>query len=756
MNLLFLGTEADRSYLPYLKQAMGAAKCFLDLKPIQTLYEVEAYCNDPKRQITGVVSTSETLLQKVSGKHKAKLTDHAGSWYKVRGIEYVFVPPLEQVRTVTYGKFILNRFVSKLTNPSSWFQAPAFNWCVAHAGNLPSLYEEFHHAIAIAIDIETFKENLAIRCIGYTAIFDTGSGYTVRSIVLPINDIANLYWMRKFNRLPAPKIFQNGKYDNLYLTRYDAEPVNYLWDTINLSHCIYSELPKDLGFIQAFWVREASYWKDLADTNDLEQYYLYNAKDTWATACAFLAWMIDPPKYAINNYLLEFPVVFPCILSELTGMQRDMDRVQAAHDEIEQTIEKKNTELDRLLGTTGFNVNSPKQMKALMSLLGCEDLGGADEKAIAKAIYRHPLNARILNVIRGTPKTDDVERMGIRSLRKMQSTYLTIGDDAKEYRGRILYGLHPHGTDTARLASSDSAFWCGFQIQNIPTGRTVKQTLRADEGFFFGECDLEQAETRDTAYITGDENLLKAISTDKDFHSLNVSAFFGMPYESIYDDVKKKTLNKPLRDVGKRVNHGANYNMGPDVLVDTMGLERIYEAARLLKLNPRWTAREIAQYLLDRFDATYPVIRGDYHRYIKQCIQTTRLLVGATGWTRYCFGDPTASKTILNSYVAHPPQSLNAITLNRAYLRVFHDIAIHPEHSSNFKLISQIHDSILFQYREGHEYLADMVKERMEIPIRIADIKGKVREFTVPAALKLGKVDKDGNFKRAKYWSETE
>ena len=49
-----------------------------------------------------------------------------------------------------------------------------------------------------------------------------------------------------------------------------------------------------------------------------------------------------------------------------------------------------------------------------------------------------------------------------------------------------------------------------------------------------------------------------------------------------------------------------------------------------------------------------------------------------------------------------------------------------------------------------------MVKERMEIPVRIKDIKGVEREFTVPAALKVGKLNEAGELVRATYWDETE
>jgi hypothetical protein len=49
----------------------------------------------------------------------------------------------------------------------------------------------------------------------------------------------------------------------------------------------------------------------------------------------------------------------------------------------------------------------------------------------------------------------------------------------------------------------------------------------------------------------------------------------------------------------------------------------------------------------------------------------------------------------------------------------------------------------LFQYRIGREDLAYKVKELMEIPVGITDVKGIKHTFTVPAALKLG----------GKYWS---
>lgn len=762
--ILFYGNEEDRSYRHNLKPYIGTEKCYILTAPVTTMYEIEKYCAD--RGITRVVTTSQFVLDKLADRPKASINNFAGSYFKRKGIEYVILDPLEQTITVPYGKFMLERYVSKLTKPEKWIKTPQFQWrVIKNTTDLDYAIEYLSSCILIGTDIETFRDPLSIRCIGYTGLKLLPSGdLETFSFVLALDDMWKLYAMRQLNNIEVPKVFQNGKYDNNYLLAYDAPVWGWYWDTATMMHSWYCELPKDLASLQAFFVREAAYWKDLADSTDLEQYYLYNAKDTWATVLSAWAWISEAPQWAKDNYLKEFPVNMPCVLSELTGIDRDFTRMIKARIEIDRAIEQKMRSLNTMLGTKDFNVNSPIHMRKLMDTIGCKDIPSADDKAMAKAAYRHPLNARIIETIRGVPKSDDPELAGVRALRKIKSTYLRTDDDitkkskggAKEYKGKVLYALNPHGTDSGRLASTEHHFWCGLQVQNMPAGNLVKQTLRAPDNFYFGESDLEQAETRDTAYITGDTNLIAAVTSGRDFHSVNTAAFFGVPYESVYDDATQRTINKALRNLAKRVNHGANYNMGPDVMVDTMGEKAVYEAGRMLGLPKSWEARQITQYLLEQFAKTYPVVRHDYQTWVIATVVQTKMLIGATGWTRYCFGDPRKHKPTLNTYISHSPQSLNAMVLNQAFLRVFYDIAINPKYAPYFRLVGQIHDSIPFFYHKDHLYLPDMVKERMEIPVRIKDIKGVEREFTVPAALKIGKLDKEGQLVRARYWSETE
>lgn len=737
-NLLFVGTPADKAYLPYLKSCVGGAKVFVITSGIGTLYELVVYCRD--RHITGVFTTCPTVLAKLisswdhSSKKLPSIDNYAGSLFKKDKLEYLIINPLDQLFSVPYGKFLTKRYLSKLVSPNNWMQdVPEFNWCILNETNLQTEYDKVSDYELCAVDIETFKENLIIRCVGFTflSLDPVNRTYRCRSLVLPLDSEYACVWAGKFLATSSAKILQNGKYDIAYLIRYGIIINNYVWDTAALMHCWLAELPKDLGSLGAFFVRDAMYWKDLAKTNDLEQYYLYNARDTYTTALALLGWIREAPKWAWKNYRLEFPVQFPCILAEMTGIKRDMERLHDSANKLKQQITDKNTCLSMDLGVENFNTNSTDQKSALLKILGCGDLEGTSEPVLAKARLRHPLNSYLLGQV-----------SAIQKLKKLISTYLTTEDKAKELNGRILYALNPHGTDTGRLASKEHHFWCGLQIQNIPRGKIVKSTLCADDGFLLGESDLEQAESRDTAYLTGDKNLIAAVSSGRDFHATNAASFFGIPYEAIYNDSTRETIDKEIRDLAKRVNHGASYYMMWETLINTMGEDKIRTAQRLLSLPARWTLKEIAQHLLDVFAATYPGVRIDYPLWVKSTVAMTGLLIGATGWTRQCFNDPTKSKLALNGYIAHGPQSLNGMTLNKAWLAVFYQVAL--PNPKDFKLLAQIHDSILFQYRVGYEHLAHKVKELMEIPVTIKDIKNIERTFTVPAALKCGK----------KYWSE--
>jgi hypothetical protein len=283
------------------------------------------------------------------------------------------------------------------------------------------------------------------------------------------------------------------------------------------------------------------------------------------------------------------------------------------------------------------------------------------------------------------------------------------------------------------LASTESSYWTGLQIQNIPQGDAVKSWLCVDDGWdALAEADYAQSEARCVGYMSGCTALIDLVESDKDYHSWNAAAFFGVKYEDV---------TKPLRNLSKRVNHGSNYNMGAAVLLDTMGPKAALEAKTLLNLQAAWSLNQVCQHLLRTYEKTYPEVKGDWYDAIKREISLTKKLVSARGWTRAFFADPTKSKPALNAAVAHGPQNLSVSIINECYYSIWRD-TVYGDLRDRVRLKAQIHDSIFFAYRG--EDAAKAVQDRMKNPVPIKDIKGVTRTMLIPPDLSCGK----------KYWAQ--
>lgn len=707
--VIAIGHE-DKPYLTRFTPALKGVPSKVFVGKLDTLAELVV-----KLKAAGVyhvITTRLDILQKLlpQGREKgAKIDNYAGSIIDYDGVEFLIVHPLKQLISKPYGDFLNRRYVSKVVNPRKWRVESDFDWKIVDS------QETFLEAKAwletcdmVGVDIETVRDNAAIRCSGYCGIRlrDNKS----MAYVVPLKTMSAVGWMRELNAIKVRKVFQNGKYDLAYFCRYNAPVWGYFYDTANMLHAWYAELPKDLGSVSALLIRNSMYWKDLAQTNDEIEYYKYNALDTWATAESAISWLLEAPQWALENYKMEFVQVPIAHMCEMRGLKRNLEALKTNNAK---SMEKQDAILESLqkaIGNEKFNPSSPIQVKNLLHVLGYKKADKSDEKTLVEAATQHPLIEWFANAI-----------LEYRGERKVTSTYLPVGANAKEFNGRILFALNPHGTDTGRFASREHHFWCGMQVQNAPP--EFKETIEADDGFELWEADYSQAEDRGVAFNSGDENLLGIFSSDVDSHKYKASMFFGIPYDDI---------TKEIRQLGKRVNHGANYNMGARVLLETMGSANVRKAQMLLGLDRKMSPIQVCEHLLFLYERAFPKVKSRYYASIKKQIRTTSKLVGATGWTRYCFGDPTASKRALNMYVAHVTQSLNAMILNKAFLRVFLELGFSPD----FKLHAQIHDSILFQARIGRDDIAERVKELMTFPVQVTDCDGVVRDMLVPVDIK--------------------
>lgn len=708
---------------------------------------------------------------------KANISNYTGSIIPYNGIEFLIIPALKQLVTIEYAPWMFKHILRKVTHPDEWRKTSEFRWWLIKPGS------EFVNALKvlagcdlIAVDTETQKPNAnckwpRIELVQYTGFkFETNESWTY---VLTMDSMDAVQFMRSANSLDVPKVLQNGKYDCAYFFMYNAPLIAYYHDLKNGMHSQYCELPKDLAFSSALWLRDIMYWKDLSSSGDSQDKFRYGALDTWATGEAYISWLSQAPDWAKQNYITEFSLVPSLHMVEMRGIKRDMPKLYEVAEIMKKDLEKLLVSCQTMVGTTKFNPSSPDQcVRLICALTGTKppdksvkvkDMTeqekrarqASDKKAMEKASYAHPLNERVLTAI-----------LDYRQMRKELGTYLAVGAATKssakvkkgdslgkefgpEGKERILYSLSPDATDSGRLASKEHHFWCGINIQNMKSGGQAKSTYIADEGFELFEADFSQAEDRGVAYSSGDPTLLDIFDRGVDSHSYKAAMFFGIPYENIYREptpeyidgvtgllvpaVEGKVLLKPIRQLGKRINHGANYNMGEQVLLETMGPKAVREAQKVLKLPSKLTLIQVCKYLLECYARAFPTVKKEYYKSIVLEIKRTNKMVSDTGWVRYCFGNPETSKPALNKYVAHKTQNLNAMNLNRAWLAVNRKHMFNP----NLRLLAQIHDSILGQTRIGHRYLVQEVKELMTFPVPIRDCAGITRDLIVPVDIKI-------------------
>lgn len=665
-------------------------------------------------------------------------------------IPVIIIPSPEHLSYSEQSRWLFKRWISKLWD-TTWFSMPKLNWTLLDIPNDNSPLGDRDRGevlkklsspecVLIAVDIETALPELPIElhkttsvsgiktsgiwyegyartesnaksktrlallvpiitCIGYCAIFKAKDGsLSSHTYVLPMRTMNDIHWMRAFNKTEAPKVMHNGRYDSTYLLRYNAPLHNWVYDTLGMMHSWMVELPRSLDFTTALVIRNSMYWKDEAK----HDVYGYNAKDCHATAWACLALLVEMPQWAKDNYLSNFKMVFPAICCGLEGFRQDPAELYRLSMYYTEEIEKDRAWWDKVV-CKNFNIGSPAQVKTLFTDVlgtGIQDTGAGTLKGIQ---HKHPFWRLMVDRL-----------ISSREKRKADSTYMNI----IPFAGRVLYELDPFGTVTCRFASKESSFWCGTQIQNIPM--YAKSMFVPDRGYVLNAIDNAQSESRTTAYTTGDERLIDAVENAKDFHTRNASMFFGIPEAELWrlkasaDKAEQKLYDIYRNIIGKRINHGANYNMAEFVLIETMTPTRIITAKHTLKLPLRYTLKEVATYLLACFDRAYPLIRsqkpgGYHHALIKEIAQTSKLL-NPDGWVRYTFNRPgiydadtdtvTLTKKVeLNEVVAHKPQSWSVRIINKAFFAAWYKYQIQE---SKCRMKAQIHDEILYQTLEEH------------------------------------------------------
>ena len=680
---------------------------------------------------------------------------------------------LAQINTVDHGKFVLQTDLDKFKHLNIKENKNFVYEVLKSTSSFAAALEVLKTALFIAYDIETITVSSSgeaqegdteeesdsvengttiITCASYTALLSSGNFITY---VLPFFNFKEPHWisdwefaqaiefLQKANALDNAKCMHNGMYDCVHSIVYRAWPRNFCLDTMAMMHAQYPSLPKSLDFVASIVLPDYYQWKPQAKaaskSRDINQYWAYNAKDTFNTARICLYYLKHLPDYARRNYAKQFKLVYPSLYCGFEGFLIDNDKRKELRAEREAVVDKMLAELQIITDDvgdlkakkkTGFNPSSYRHVQMYVyDVLGAADphIGfkkengkrsrvtrGTDEKNLTAIGEQHPILFAFTNRV-----------IKYREARKAIGTYF----DFIQKNGRLLYNINPFGTETGRMASKKSNFWCGTQVQNIPP--YAKEMLVSDEGYTLCEPDNSQSEARCTAYLSQDVALITALETPgKDFYRTLGTLFFNIPYEDVTPEFRNMVL--------KRIVHGTNYMMGDRTFIENAGLEALLFAAQTLSIRivqkpsgeAGMTILQFAESLLDKYHQPFKRIRL-WYKEVKNEIETTHMLCSPLGHTRYFFGDITKKYQIFASAVAHGPQNLSVDILNKGWWRQW---LLQKEEPIAFRMKAQIHDSAPFQYLDGREDIRDRAIECFRNPVVVHG-----RTLIIPVDYKYGK-----------------
>ncbi len=753
MRILINYSKKDQSHLPILQYHLKN-KNLQAIATNLTLSIGELVTKAKSSGCTAILLCNEDTLNNCVPGAKPTLDSFRGSLLNF-SVPTVVTNSLLHTTSIDHGSWLLNKDLDKLKTLNEAYKIPFDFEVLENEFQMQGAYNALSSAIFIAYDIETKTINedaealkggdTIITCASYTGVFLDG---TYKTYVLPFVDFLVDHWqtdedyaiallyLRKLNSLKIPKVMHNGLYDCLHSIAYQAEPAYWSLDTMALAHSEFSSLPKTLDFVASINLPDYMQWKHESEKaskdKDIQGYWTYNAKDTWYTARILVNQLRNLPAYAKKNYAEQFPLVYPCLYGAFEGLKIDQGVRKDLREKASTKLTESLASLRVMLADPNFNPGSYRHVQHyIYDVIGAADphigkkkdangkrsrmVRGTDEKNLSSIGGQHPILLKVTSSI-----------LSYREAQKAIGTYF----DFLQRNGRLLWNLNPFGTDTGRMSCNSSSFWCGTQIQNIPY--YAKAMLISDEGYTLIELDNSQSEARCTAYLSQEENLIKALEDpDKDFYRSLGTLFFGISYEEVTKELRNEVL--------KKIVHGTNYMMGAATFIENAGIERILFAALLLKIRISLEAKipkdhlslkQFVTYLLDSYHKPFPRVR-EWYKEVANDIMTKHMLVSPLGHTRYFFGDLSKNHNLLRGAVAHAPQNLSVSILNIGLKKVWKLV---KASGGKIRFKAQIHDSIFLQIHNSIlEDTIPLVQSSMKNPVVVHG-----RTLIIPVDYKTG------------------
>lgn len=456
------------------------------------------------------------------------------------------------------------------------------------------------------------------------------------------------------------------------------------------------------------------------------------------------------------TYKFERAMLGPALSMMIRGVRIDeqyrlevVAELEAKHDKL--------TDLSRKLASViwsdseSFNPNSTDQLsKYFYDGFGIEPFysykaksrkPSVDEDTLEKLKEGFPIAepmARCILALRETKKRLDVLRYGI------------------DPDGRLRTFYDVAGTRTGRWASRQSVHDTGGNLQNWE--KRMRRVVIPDPGYVMFDVDLEQAESRAVAYLSGDEAYIAACEGGDLHTDVAVGVFNCSP--SIVEGENAPGLSFSRRHMAKVSGHGTNYLLSPTSLARynkiklpaAFKFQALYKGLEVpLDSAIRWgwcDARggHIDPDFKDRIELNKRketiIVTGKFGGIARWQEETTRTvketgsLITPLGRKRQFWKRLNDDKTIREA-VAFVPQSLIGDLLNLGLWNVWYqlELANHPAvEPGDLQILMQVHDSVVGQIRKDKvDVILPLVLECLS---NLIPVNG--RTMLVPAAAKIG------------------
>lgn len=736
MNLLLICYPFEKAYARYLAAVLPHGVTVQQ-------YSKRQSPNMPAvlKRYDKIITTRKDVLSYLEAGADS-VYNYQGSLFKKKGSEVLILSSLRAIPYDTIYQLKLKQFICKLVRPEIYppqqpLQYKFHKKYDEHSFN--SALEDARNCLAMSVDVETRVMHNGIKLSGYACIMPDLS---IRCHIVPIISEETWELMRAMNDTPCPKIMHNGTYDSTYFIRWSAPIRNWCFDTMHMFHSQFHDLPKTLADVTAMYVRESQYWKEGRKVTDEHEKVLYNARDVYYTALSFIGMLMTQPDWVVPQMYYKIRRSHYGTIEGIKGMKVSPELMKPMRDAKGKELDAVLQELRDSVGDQDYNPGSHQQNKRMLTILAQKrtKVNGSDADECEKVAKLDEFCYTYVTLL-----------LKYKELSKIIGTYL---DAVLTETNRLTWSIDVSGTTSDRWASrkaneynKPSVGKSGKLILPKPknTGQSIfvfkgeaRKPVVPDEGMVLWSCDLPQSESRFTAYLSEDEGLIDAVENSGDFHCANASRFFGVPYEELFDDETRTKLNVDLRNLSKRVNHGANYNMGAYTLLNTMGIDNVLKAQKLLDLPRNWRPTKVCQHLLDGFESAYPLIKGSktvsvdaswYGSLMREVMRSGKVTT-PFGWTKQIFGNPVKNKMDMNNLASVKPQNMSAEYLHRAHCYLWETEYVEGQ----FEIIVPIHDEIVGQCKIGMEdhysdIIVDAMTQEYEINGRKFTIKPDAPQF---------------------------